>query len=189
MRKPMKPLIIFLILFIELSLLACYKTDAYRFVSGEYEYTGDSVEFYDSLSIEFVKVTLVQITEDEYLDRDSVNVIQNGYNDEYFGLTLEIRFANETNSSSYPVEFVGKIGNRSDSYEFILTLENESIDIEANLHLIIEFLGDFGTDSDNTAKRLYLLKFGSGDEINGVSVSSDDYSLPTNLYYVEENKK
>ncbi|MFA7560653.1 MAG: hypothetical protein WCY80_00955 [Candidatus Izemoplasmatales bacterium] len=187
MRKNIRIISLLVIISFGLTLSGCYKSDKYIFVDSTFNYVGDPVNFYDNTYIEVFKIALSEISEEEFISRNNENVIRNHLNSKCYEVNITLKFSDEDSGSQYSFDYLGKIGDRSDGYQILLKLDNESEDLDADLTIILQFLGPIGssTASEETAGRISVVVI--KNEINGVVDNANYIDFPA-LLYIEEGK-
>jgi hypothetical protein len=181
-----KILFVSLVLLCVTTLSSCYKKDRYKIPSGNFEYTGEMVHFYDDLYIEELTITFTEISEDTFLESNNINVIKNYYDSTYFSVDLLFRYSIEDEAKKYSFEYIGKEFDRNDTYNIILNIDNEDIGINGSLNITILFLSEIGGTSDigSYAKRASL--YIRTTEINGLENDEKFNSFPKEINFVDK---
>lgn len=187
MSKVIRVVSFLVIICFGLTLSGCYKSDKYIFTDSTFNYVGDPVNFYDNIYIENFQIALSEISEDEYISSNNENVIRNHLNSKCYEVNITLKFSGEDSGSRYSFDYIGKMGDRSDGYQILLKLNNESKDLDADLTIILQFLGSIGssTSGEETAGRISVVVI--KNEINGLEDNGSFIDFPA-LLYIEEGK-
>lgn len=187
MSKVIRIVLFLVIICFGLTLSGCYKSDKYIFLDSTFNYVGDPVNFYDNIYIEDFQISLSEISEEEFNSSDNENVIRNHLNLECYEVNITLKFTGEDSGSQYSFDYLGKMGDRSDGYQILLKLNNESLDLDADLTIILQFLGSIGnsTSGEETAGRVSVVVI--KNEINGLEDNVNYIDFPA-LLYIEEGE-
>lgn len=109
-------------------------------VDGTFHYNEEPVQFTEELFIEDIRITLIEISKQDFQSRNGVNVLINSANGKYYLVTFEMKFTDEEGLKPYDFEFVRR-GGPPDSYIIQLDLKNEAIGMSGDMELRLMFRG------------------------------------------------
>ncbi len=159
-----------------LGLFGCFKTEHYRFQEGIFSYQGEAVLFNEELYIEELDITFNLISEEEYLERNNVNVLKNRKDKKCYNVDFYIKFNEELEGKTYSFESLPKTKDISDAYDIKLNIENDKLEIKVILYVELIFQYEIRISTDDYAGSIWIMVEDHQEE--GEIKKSKKYSIP-----------
>ena len=122
---------IILVVLISLSIVFVCLLNRHHFVFQEktYCYSGTPYKITDMLCVEDFSITLDRISNAEFNNATSINVIENSRNSAKYSVKITIRFSNEEQAQQYDFELIQNRTDQPDTY-WIKLLNTSSLAID-----------------------------------------------------------
>ncbi len=161
-----------------LGLFGCFKTEHYRFQEGIFSYHGEAVLFNEEIYIEELDITFNLISEEEYLERNNVNVLKNRKDKKCYNVDFYIKFNEELEGKTYSFESLPKTKDISDAYDIKLSIENDELEIKVILYVELIFRSKLNADANTNIYAGRIKITIEGYEHDGDIKKSKEYLFP-----------
>lgn len=170
------------VLLFSLAFTSCYKEERFMFKEGKYEYSGESFNFFDDISIKYISLDFNR----ENVDNEDANILINRKNNESYYVDFFIE--NEKEEGVYcTFESQKKIGDQIDRYFIKIDVSN-LIKCENSFILIVLEISNskYYSDDKGDFKADQIFLSIKNFTINGSAVT--EYYFPSRLIlkYVDE---